>query len=315
VLSIGPAAHEAFLKGNFYWNRLTCEGLEKGLASFQKAAELEPEFAPAQQGIADTYYTLVDWGCWPSKPETISKMRSAVNRALELDPNLADSYVLLGEIAYRQDFNWAQAEKQYLKALALDPAADRSQYAIFLVSMGRKEQGLAEMEKALRLDPTSEVKNMASTYLFYLAHEFDKAIAQGRKTLELYPRSAATYQWIGESYEAQGMYAEAMDAYLKAKAYGGGRPEEVAGLQSAYAKGGISAYYRKILDSPKAKELGPCWTLLFGRHLRDKQLTLELLDWSTQNRCQGLQTMKVDPAYDHVRDDPRFQQLLGRLQL
>lgn len=312
---IDPAAHEAYLKGKFYWGRLTCGGVEKGLASFQEAVGKEPNFARAYLGVADSYYVLSDWGCWGQPDEVLAKSRAALQKTLELDPNMADAHVLLAEIAYRQEFNWAKAEREYVQALALDPNGDHSQYAIFLVSMGRKEQGLAEMKRALELDPTSEEMNMLSTYVFYLAHELDQAIAQGKKTLELYPNSAATYQWIGESYEAKGMNDEAIEAYLIAKIYGGGTQEDVTVLRNAYQKGGMRGYYQQYLMSKKTKELGPCWKFLVLRHLREKEATLEQLSWSVQNHCQGLQTMKVDPAYDSLRDDPRFQQLLTRLQL
>lgn len=312
---VDPVAHEAYLKGNFYWNRLTCAGLEKGLESFQLAITRDPNFARAYLGVADTYFTLLDWGCWPPKDDTFAKIQGALRKALELDPDLATAHLLLAKIAFRHDFDWPKAEREYVQTVALDPNVGHDEYAIFLVSMGRQEQGLAEIRKALELDPTSEVTNMVATYVFYLAHQFDQAIAQGKKTLELFPNSAATYHWMGEAYEAKDMNDESIDAYLKAKLYGGQTAEEVAPFRDAYQKSGMLGYWQAQLVSKRTKALGPCWKIIVYRHFREKEETLQLLDWSVQNRCTGLQTMKVDPVYDHIRDDPRFQQLLARLQL
>ena len=156
---------------------------------------------------------------------------------------------------------------------------------------------------------------MMSTYLFFLSHRFDEAIHQGKKTLEMFPESGTTYHWIGEAYEAKGMNDQAMDAYLKAKAFGGVPPQEVVVFKRAYEESGMQGYYQEQLKTHRTTRLGQCWKVLVYRHLKEKEQTLGLLDWSIQNHCEGLQTLKVDPNYDHLREDPRFQQMLARLQL
>ncbi|HEX5316051.1 MAG TPA: tetratricopeptide repeat protein, partial [Candidatus Kapabacteria bacterium] len=212
--AIDPEAHEYLLKGDFYWNRLDCADFKKALNYYQQAVAKDPKYALAYDGEADSYFNLADWGC-DSQAEMFPKAKVAALKAVELDPNLADAHTSLGELAFYYEWNWPKAEQEYQQAMQLDPNAAHDSYAIFLVAMGRTEQGLSEMKKAHQIDPTSEMENVTSTYVFYLAHRYDEAIEQAQRTLELYPSSHSIYYWLGQSYERKGMNEQAVDAYLK----------------------------------------------------------------------------------------------------
>ena len=147
--------------------------------------------------------------------EAFAKSKEAALKALELDPASGEAHTQLGELAFYHEWDWSKAEKELKQGIALDPNQGHATYAIFLVAMGRQEEGLAEMRKAHELDPVSELSNVLNTYVFYLTHHFDEAIDQANKTLELYPRSGATFYWLGASYEMKGMDHEAINTYLQ----------------------------------------------------------------------------------------------------
>jgi len=231
--SIDPAAHEAYLKGDFYWNTLNCSGFETALKYFQEAASRAPDFAPAYVGVADEYFNLGDWRCWPL--ETLSKAEAAAHKALELDPQSGDAHDSLGELAFYHDWDWAKAESEYGKAVELAPneAGIHSDYAVFLVAMGRQPQALSEMKKALELDPVGESTSISAVYVYYLARQYGKGIEQANKTLELFPKSYAIFYWLAQCYEKKRMVNQAVAAYLQANS---GSPERVDALKSSKRK-------------------------------------------------------------------------------
>lgn len=190
------------MKGMFYWSRLNCEGFNKGLGHFQEAVARDPNFAPAYSGTAQAYFNLADRGC-TSQEEAFPKSKAAALKAVQLDPGFADGHASLAELAFYYEWDWPNAEKEFNQAIELDAndSSNYASYAIYLVALGKQEQALAGMRKAQQLDPVSEVTNMMIAYVFYLSHQYGQAIAQAKKTLELYPGSAATYYWLGQFYE------------------------------------------------------------------------------------------------------------------
>ena len=214
---VDPAAHEASLKGDFYWNRCTCTGFRQALEYYQQAVNKDPSYVLAYASIGDSYFYLADMGCMPQQ-EGFLKSKQYALKAVELDPDLPDAHTILGSIAFYYEWDWARTEKELQQAIALDPndGGARSSYAIYLTALGRTEDGLAEMRKAQQLDPVSQMSNITSTYVFYLAHQFDHAIVAAKRILELYPQSGAAYYWLGQCYEQQGKEQEALAAYRHA---------------------------------------------------------------------------------------------------
>jgi TolB-like protein/DNA-binding winged helix-turn-helix (wHTH) protein/Tfp pilus assembly protein PilF len=311
---VNPAAHDSYLKANFYLGRLTCSSFEKAIEYYQDAAAKDPNFAPAYSGMADTYFTLADWRCWPQN--TLDKAEAAVTQALKIDPESAQAHASLGQLAFYHEWNWQKAQAELTRAIALDPnAADAySSYAIYLISMGRQAQALAMMRKAQDLDPVSENTNMTSIYVFYLAHQYDQAIEQANRTLDLYPGSSATYYWLGQCYEKKGMVDQAFAAYLKSKA---GKPKDVPALEAAYRKSGLAGYWEEDLQLMRNahREVDAVVQAMTYGHTGEKAKVLDQLELAYQHHCDGLQFLKTEPVYDAVREDRRYKDLLVRLRL
>jgi TolB-like protein/Flp pilus assembly protein TadD len=316
IRQIDPEAHEAYLKGNFYWSRSNCDGSQKALGYYQQALAKDPTFAAAYVGLAQAYFTLGDLNCSPYE-EAFSKSKVAALRALELDPTLGSAHTWLGTIAFFHDWNWNNAEREYRQAVQLSPnyAPTHILYAVFLVSMARQEEGLAEMRKALELDPTAEFTNMVSVHILYLARQYDEAIQQAKNAIQLYPDSWATYFWLGVAYERKGMYEQAVEAYLKSNSLQGAKPEDLEASRNAYEKSGIRGYWRQVRDTVIGDASETCSMLSIYARLGETKQIIDYLNRAFQRHCPSIRTLKVDSFYDNLREDPRFQDLLARLQL
>jgi tetratricopeptide (TPR) repeat protein len=177
---VNPVAYEAFLRGRFYEDKLNCTGFRQGLQYYERAIVEDPTFTRAYVGASDVYYNLGDWGCMP-QAEAFTKSRAAAMKAIELDPNSASARAHLADLDFTAEWNWPKAGQEYLQAISLDPndAGIHSSYAVFLVAMGKRDQAIAELKKAHSIDPVSEITNMLSTYVLYLAHQYDQALDQG----------------------------------------------------------------------------------------------------------------------------------------
>lgn len=310
---VDPGAHEAYLRGRFYWDKLGCRGFKQALAYYHEAADKDPTFASALVGVSDTYFHLGDWGCSP-QAEAFAKSRAAALKAIELDPTLAGAHAQLANLDFTSKWDWPTAESEYAEAIRLDPndASAHSSYAIFLAAMGKREQAVAEINKAHEIDPVSEVTNMLDTYVLYLAHQYDSAIAQGKKTLELYPNSGATDYWMAQAYEARGMPQDAFTSYMKTNS---GTPAELAGLQEAFEKDGLRGFWLEQFRKSESKPDWGCWQGLFYAHVGDNERALQMLQQSFDRHCDGLQFLKANPVFDPLRDDPRYHELISKLKL
>jgi len=310
-----PAAHEAYLRGNFYWNQLTCKGFRQGVDNFQRAISLDPRFAPAYVGLAESYFTLADWGC-SSDATLVVKSRDAALKAVELDPNSGEAHAWLGKLAFFYGWDFPEAEKELKRAIELSPnyAEAHTIYAVFLVTTGKRDVGLAEMKRAHDIDPISQLTNVVAIFVSYLAHEYDAALDQGEKTVALYPSSAVGYNWLGSVYEAKGAYDKAAYAYLKSKELGGAPSTELTAFRTAYQDSGMRGFWRKELEAAQERSENPCWIARIYAHLGDKEHTLEFQERSVRQHCSGPHTVVADPVYDIVRNDPGFREVLARIQ-
>jgi TolB-like protein/thioredoxin-like negative regulator of GroEL len=316
--TVDPAAHDAYLKGHFYWNKLTCTDFEKALRYFQEAAARDPGFAPAQASIAFSYFNLADSACWPQQ-STFEESRKAAQRALERDPDLADSHAAIAEIAFYHDWDWPTTEREFKRAIELDPndANTRASYGIFLIAMGKSEEGLSEFKRVQALDPVSEFTNMIGAYMYYLSHRFDQAIEQANKAIELYPKSAGAHYWLGQSYEQNGNTKEAADTYLKTMMLANLSAEQLAAARQAVAIHGLHGYWQNELVRNRRSDHddSPCWRTLIYAHLGERERVIRQLQLGLDQHCDGLQFMRVEPIYDKFRADPRFEEMLKKMRL
>ena len=310
---VDPAAHEDYLRGHFYQDKLSCTGFQEARVFYERAALEDPTFARAFVETSDVYYTLGDWGCMP-QAEAFAKSRAAALKALALDPDSASAYGKLAGLDFTAEWNWPKAEQEYLQAISLDPndAEVHSSHAIFLVAMGKPQEAIAELKKAQSLDPVSERTNMVSTYVLYFAHQYDQAVDQGKKTLELYPDSRATDYWMGHIYEQKKMQAESFAYYLKSNSVS---PAEVAALHAAFAKDGLRGFWQRELKISERKPDWPCWKGIFYAHTGDQEQAMQALVQSFDHHCDGLQFLKTNPVFDPLREDPRCRELISKLKL
>jgi TolB-like protein/DNA-binding winged helix-turn-helix (wHTH) protein/Tfp pilus assembly protein PilF len=306
-LAVDPAAHEALLKGDFFGNRWTCTGFRQALEYYQQALNKDPSYVLAYAGIGDSYFNLADMGCMPQQ-EGFSKSKQYAAKSVQLDPDLPDAHTTLGSIAFYYEWDWARTEKELQQAIALDPndGGAHSEFAIYLTARGRPADGLAEMRKAQQLDPVSQVSNITSTYVFYLAHQFDQAIAAAKRILELYPQSGAAYYWLGQCYEQQGKEQEALAAYRHAST---GSELQGSPPQS------LQEFWQRRSARQRASKLDACLQMQNSAHLGNRETTLDRLEWGFQHHCDGLQFLKAEPIYDNLRDDARYTKLISRLGL
>ncbi|MCH8912571.1 MAG: tetratricopeptide repeat protein, partial [Planctomycetes bacterium] len=319
ALTPSPAAHEAYLRGRYYWNKRTPEGLKKGLEHFQRAVEQDPGYALAYAGVADSYAVMASWNLLPPD-EGYPKAKAAATKALEIDDTLAEAHALLAVVAKEYDWDFSRAERGFRKALQLNPgyATAHQWYAEYLAAMGRHEEAIAEIERAEELDPLSLIINAIAGYVCYFASEYDQAIDHCQKALELDPNFATAHYFIGWVYERKGMYGEAIAELQKARTLSG-NIDFLAVLAHAYAVSGRTKQARKMLDEVKAFSerayVSPYVLALIYMGLGEKDQAFAWLETAYAERAINLVVLKVDPRYDELRGDPRFDDLLRRIGL
>jgi adenylate cyclase len=207
VRPIDPAAHEAYLKGNYYVAKMSIPGFQEGLRFYQQALTREPNYAPAYVGLAECYENLGIWGGLPPREASL-QAKAAAEKALAIDDSLGEAHATLGHIHFTYEWDWLDAEHEFKRALELTPSSSisRVQYSTYLSAMGRHPEALAQIKEAHALDPVSPITNGLMGSVYFWAHRFDEAIAQYQQTLVLYPDSAVAHHYLGLSYEQKGMY-------------------------------------------------------------------------------------------------------------
>jgi TolB-like protein/DNA-binding winged helix-turn-helix (wHTH) protein/Tfp pilus assembly protein PilF len=316
--AIDPAAYEAYLKGRYYSNKRTEEGIKKSIEYFQQAIEKDPSYPLGYAGLADAYVYLGVWDYVPPN-EVAPKAKTAVLRALTIDDALPEGHATLGNVLLRFEWNWTFAEQEYRRAIELNPslAAAHSYLGIEMSARGDFANGIAEIKRAHELDPLSLVEHYVLGNLFYQERQYDQAIEELRSALEM-DRSAFFLHWsLGMNYAQIHMFKEAMDEAQAAVVNSSGSPLTRAGLAHAYAVAGKQAQARKIVEQLKhessrryvpARELAVVYA-----DLGEKDQAFQWLEKAYQERDRGLIWLKTDPALDSLRSDPRYRDLLRRV--
>ncbi|HXF49758.1 MAG TPA: protein kinase [Verrucomicrobiae bacterium] len=315
-----PEAFQSYLKGRYWWNKRTEESIWKGIRFFEQAIQKDPLYALAYAGLADSYNMLGFYSMLPPK-EAFPKARAAALKSLEIDENLAEAYPALAYARHYHDWNWSGAEKDYQRALQLNPnyASANQFYGTFLLSMGRTEEGFARMRKALELDPLSLIINAALGWLHYYARQYDLAIEQFKKVLEMDPNFFLAHLWMGFAYQEKAMYGKALEEYEKAKAISSGSPITIASLGHTYATSGerekALAMVEELLELQKKRYVSAYYFASIYAGLGDKDTAFDWFEKAFEERSQALVFLKVDPHVDPLRDDLRFTALLRKVGL
>ena len=311
-------AYEAFLKGRYVNAKKTVSDCKKGIEYLEHAIKIDPNFALAYAGLADCYDWLRICSVLPPQEANL-KAESALMTALDLDPQLAEAHALLGLLRTRQ-WNWSSAQAEFERAISLNPnymMADTG-YAIYLIERGRTTEALLAIRRAQTLDPLSLMINTSVASILYLSRQYDKAIEQAYRTLELDADFAVANVCLGLVYEAQGRYDNAVAAYRHARR-GLNIPELPACFGRIHALSGNKEKALAVIDElvrlSRKRYVQPNFVALIYTALGDKDEAFEWLEKAYTERDDDLSLLKVDPRWDCLRGDPRFDSLLERVGL
>ena len=311
-------AYDLYLKGRYFWNKRTAEGFRQAADYFQQAIDKDPSYGEAYAGLADTFGLMSTWYVGPQN-ELMPKARAAALRALEIDESLAEAHASLGLIKEDYDYDWLGSEREFLRAIQLNPqyATAHQWYAESLSWQGRFQEALAESEQARRLDPLSPIIATDHASILYYSRQYDASLTQCRSVLELDPNFEHAQGAMVPSYLQLGRYDEAIDAIRHWPDQGGLWTS--AWKVAVYGRSGRTAEARRELaklEQVSASRTGlEAILLLAYSGTGQKERVLELLEKAYSQHSNVVVQIKVDPMYDSIRNDPRFEDLLRRLRL
>ena len=311
-------SYRLYLMGRYHWNKRTEESLKKGIEFFRQAIEIDPTYALAYVGIADCYAILNFFGDLPPK-ESATKATAAAKKALELDDSLAEVHTSLGLVHLIYDWDWPGAEREFKRAIKLTPnyATAHDWYSAYLMAVGKTDEALAEIKYAQELDPLSPIISTGLARQFYYARQPENAIQECLKVLDMEPRFAPAHWFLGQAYEQLGKYDEALSQLQQAVNYGG-RALILGTLGYAYAVSGRRAEAEAVLDTLQENARGNVPALapaFIHAGLGQAEEAFAWLDKAYEERFGWLIFLNVDPKVDSLRSDPRFTELLRRLNL
>lgn len=321
---VNPEAHDAYLKGRFFWNQRTEPDLKKAVDSFQHAIAEDPKYAPAYAGLADTYFYLgYFWGHMPPT-EAMPLARAAAQKALELDPNSAEGHASLATVELTYDWNFPAAEQELKRSIALNPNNEESHhvYAALLMATGRPDQSIAEVQKAVEVDPVSSSARNFLGLMLVDAGRVDEAIQEDLKTLEIHPVQAnlsSTHARLQDSYRSKGLYKEAFEEHIKTLLASGVDAKEIQRHRRVYAeKGwpGLDQDYLKWLLGEWEKDHWHFTAFeIAGSYvsLGNKEQAFTWLNKSFELRSTILWALYADPVFASLRSDPRYAELKRKM--
>ncbi len=320
--AVDPEVHESYLKGRYYFNQRTADSLNRSIGYFQQAIAQDPSYALAYCGLADAYAVLGFRGGVPSK-DALSQAKAAALKAIELDDTLGEPHASLAFVVETHEWDWATAEREYKRALELDPGNARAHhwYAGYLMYVGRFDEGIAEAKLARDLDPLSLPVNNALAGRLLVAGRVDEALKQLQDTLEMNPHFAPAHQTLGWAYLNKGKHKEAIQEFQQALQLSGTDDKDIMlDLGFAYAKAGNREEARQILAKLKKlheRGLVPSGSIgiLYGA-LGELNEAFAWLEKAYEERDPELTYLKVPGRrFDPLRHDARFQELVHRVGL
>jgi eukaryotic-like serine/threonine-protein kinase len=323
ALPINPEAHDAYLEGLFFYYKETRQDLLKAIQYTQRAIEIDPNYAMAYALLAACFFDSGEsrWGDLPNA-EAAQKAVATAQKALELDNSLAEPHVVLGSVRTGHDWDWVGAEREFKRAIDLNPNLVQGHvgFAWLLVFMKRDAEAIQEVDRAVKIDPVSRYTLTHQGYILYLTRNYDQAIEQSQRRLEISPETPGPYHRIAMCFQAKGMYDEEVTALQKWMTLKGTKAADVAALGHAYKVAGIRGVWLWQLERVKEEaarsskvdqtDLPSLYSLL-----GEKDKAFECLEREYPRRGQGMLFVAVDPVYDNLRSDPRYRDLMRRMNI
>lgn len=323
-LTKGPTenseAYQLYLKGRYHWNKRTEEGIEKSIDYLEQAITLDPKFALAYAGLADSYNLLASYSTKPLATPSLRAKATAL-KALSLDQKLAEAHAALAAVKLWREFDWEGAERGFRKAVELNPSYSTAHLwlSLYLAAIERVDEALSEVRLALDLDPLSRVMNLNLARILHFARQFDDAIKQCRKTIDMYPDYLIAHRRLGMSYGEKGMFQEAEAEFKKALAISEDDSETMSAMAYVYAAAGRTADARNILERlnliAQERYVSPYSLARVYIGLGQLDEAFEFLEKTFQQRHGILTYLKVEPIFDRLRSDSRYADLLRRMGL
>ncbi len=319
VPAINPEAHEAYLKGLSFLGREKA-GAEKSLEYYAQAIQLDPSYAAPYAGQAGAYNALAFMGDI-APAEAYPKAKAAALKALELDDTSAEAHARLALALTSYDWNWADADREFRRALELNPshAGIHDSYSHYLMAMGRAEESLAEVRRAVELDPSSAGLRACLGWHSLYADIYGQVVEQSLKALQMDPNNYLARFNVGQSYERQRKYDQAIAAFQNAVEISGGRTHALAGLACAYGVAGKRREAQKVLaelkERAKKSYVSAYEIAAIHTALGDKEQAFAWLEKAYQERSSWLIHLRLEPRFQPLRSDPRFAELVRRIGL
>jgi len=305
---VRPEAYGLYLKGRYAFYQYTSRGWQEAIQRFNEAIENDPGFAPAHSGLAETYLVAGTYGAIPNE-EALMRGKAAAAKALQLDDGLASAHYALATAYTWYDWDWAGAEREFRRGLDLNPqdALGRNWHSGYLSLLGRHDEAISEQERARELDPLSLIVNANLTRALYYARRYDEAIVQARRTLELDPKFGVALFWLEGSLRHKGLFEEAVKLRQFAAA-----PDRAPIIAQTFQHDGFQALLREsgeaFKKSGQLQTAARCYA-----QIGENDEALALLEACAQRRCSNLVSLNVEPDFDGLRRDPRFQNLVRQI--
>ncbi|HUF18189.1 MAG TPA: protein kinase [Thermoanaerobaculia bacterium] len=319
---VDPEAHRLYLKGRFLWNERTAVSLQEAIRHFRLALERDPTFAPAYGALAETYQLLAGQGIGAWAPSTAFPLtKAAARRAIELDDSLAGAHAALGYTALLWEWDWASSEREFRRALELNPSYANAHfwYAAGLASRGRLEEAIDHAEKGAELDPVSPIIAAGLAWMHYLAGDYDASISVLLPALELHPEFAILHYRLAYAYHHKGLFDEAIHHHRRAVELSGSSADMLAQFAHTLASAGkiqeASSILAQLEERKRTQYVSAYNLALIHVGLGDREAALEWLDQAVLERSWYLPFLAVEPNFRPLHGDPRFHEILNTLRL
>ena len=308
-----PEAHQLYLKGRFYGSKRTAKDAQKSIEYYQQAAAIDPNYALAYAALAESYWFLALYS-YPQLNEVVPKARQLALKALELDNSLAEPHSILGIICNTYDRDFVCMEREQKLAIELNPnfSEGHRRYGLLLQNLGRFEEARIATRRALEIDPLSPVTNFQYARLLFYERKYDESEALSKKNVELDPDFWYAHWQLFYVYRMKRDYASAVEELAKVQD-ARGEPDAAKLIRESFAKGDWQGFLRKITEQRSRLKLYPYFVATFFAELGEKDKAFEYLEKAYQAHDTNLIYLKVNPDWDDLRDDPRFQELIRKV--